>query len=126
MNGAIRMSTIRSHRYRSVKEYASPYEEPRVFAKGETVRWERRESNWSGWLWCTSSSGTEAWVPEAWLEIRGDSGSLLHDYTAKELSVRSGDVLVALLEESGWIWARKTTGEEGWVPLDHLEQVSEP
>ena len=107
-------------RYRAVKSYESPYEDGVEFGKGERLRYERRESDWPGWLWCTSPAGSEAWVPESWVTLDGETCVLVRDYAARELSLKRGDVVRTRLEESGWVWA--ACGREGWVPLACLEK----
>jgi len=46
-----------SERYRVVRSYESPYTEPLTLPKGERLRWEPRECEWPGWIWCTTESG---------------------------------------------------------------------
>ena len=41
-----------------------------------------------------------------------------HDYDATELTVRAGEKVEAIREESGWVWCRKEDGREGWLPLE--------
>ena len=67
-------------------------------------------------MWCVADRGAAGWVPEAWL----DAGTLLRDYTARELTVRAGEVVTAAFTESGWAWGTNATGGSGWVPLRHL------
>jgi hypothetical protein len=109
-------------RYQAVKSYESPYEDGVEFGKGERLRYERRESDWPGWLWCTSRAGSEAWVPEPGVTLDGENCVLVRDYAARELSLKLGDVVRTRLEESGWVWAAAASGREGWVPLACLEK----
>jgi hypothetical protein len=109
--------------FRVVKEHQGISLSPLSGQKGERLGWERRESEWPGWLWCTHSSGRCGWVPESWLELADETAVLLRDYSATELSVAPGQVLFASLFESGWAWATNEDGEEGWVPLDNLERM---
>lgn len=109
-------------KYRVTKAYKSPYERTIRFRKGEILRFERRKTEWSGWLWCTSGSGECAWVPEAWVELGAATCVMTRDYTARELSVQEGEEVRATLAESGWVWASTPSGGEGWVPLECLEE----
>ena len=43
------------------------------------------------------------------------------DYSARELTVRSGMIVSGSLIESGWLWATTEEGTTGWVPLNVLE-----
>lgn len=106
--------------YRVEKAYQAVYADPLAARKGERLRFERRASEWAGWLWCTNSAGQSAWVPEAWVVLEGRSCVMQRDYDATELSVESGERIAADLVESGWAWATTESGESGWVPLDNL------
>jgi hypothetical protein len=106
--------------FRVVKPYQTPYAEPLTFQADEKLRFERRASEWEGWIWCTAPSGKAAWVPERWGTLEGKFCILQRDYTATELSVVQGELLTAEAFESGWAWARNERGEWGWVPLTHL------
>jgi hypothetical protein len=109
-----------SERYRLVKSYESPYTEPLTLPKGERLRWEPRECEWPGWIWCTTDSGKGRWVPDNWVEKEGEFCVLQRDYTATELSVEAGETVTVSLVESGWGWATNGSGQSGWVPLEYL------
>ena len=111
------------HTYRVTKPHQSPGPEPWIVRQGERLSFERRETEWPGWIWCTDVSGKSGWVPENWVDIEGDSCVMKRDYVATELSVDVGEVLTPEFEESGWAWATKEGGESGWVPLDHLGRI---
>jgi len=110
-----------SERYRVVRSYESPYTTPLTMRQGERLRWEPRECEWPGWIWCTSAGGASRWVPESWVQKEGESCILQRPYTATELSVEEGETVTVLLMESGWGCAINESGESGWVPLAHLE-----
>jgi len=109
-----------SERYRVLKAYQSPYTAPLTVHEGEWLRWEPRECEWPGWIWCTTELGESRWVPENWVEKEGENCVLQRDYTATELSVEEGETVTVLLVESGWGWAINESGESGWVPSEHL------
>jgi len=92
-----------------------------VASRGEELKYERRPTEWAGWLWCTNAEGRSAWVPEAWVEQEGDRCRLRRDYDSTELSISEGDVLEVELTESGWAWGHDSSGRRGWVPLDAIE-----
>jgi hypothetical protein len=112
--------------FRVVKPYQTPCSEPLIARKGEHLSFERRESEWEGWIWCTSTSGRPGWVPESWVEIQDNFCILKRNYTAAELSVSIGETITADLLESGWAWATSEHGECGWVPLKHLAPAPSP
>ena len=107
--------------YRVIKAHQSPDPDPLIVRKGERLSFERRETEWAGWIWCTSDSGKGTWVPENWVEIEEDSCVMKRDYNATELSVIVGEVLTVEFEESSWAWATNEGGESGWVPLQNLD-----
>ncbi|GAG26280.1 unnamed protein product [marine sediment metagenome] len=84
---------------------------------------QRGETEWPGWIWCTSSSGIGAWVPENWVQIEGDSCVMKRNYNGIELAVDVGEVVIVEFEESGWGWATKESGESGWALVEYLEKA---
>jgi hypothetical protein len=110
--------------FRVIKEHQSSCPSPLVAQKGERLRFERRESEWEGWLWCTSASAKSGWVPESWLHLEDATAVLHRDYNAVELTVAPGEILTSTLLESDWAWATTENGERGWVPLECLVPVS--
>lgn len=107
---------------RVVKPHQPSDPDPLIVRKGARLSFERKETEFAGWIWCTNDSGKRAWVPEHWVDIEGDSCVMKRDYNAIELSVEAGEVLTVEFEESGWAWATKEGGESGWVPLENLER----
>jgi hypothetical protein len=92
--------------------------------KGERLRWEPRECEWPGWIWCTTDAGESRWAPENWVEKEGDHCVLRRDYTATELNVDGGETVTVELVESEWGWAKNEGRQSGWVPLQYLEPIS--
>jgi hypothetical protein len=84
---------------RVIADYASAYTEPLAFSAGERLVTGERKSEWSGWVWCTNQAGKSRWVPEKYVERRGDACVMLRDYEATELSVSIGETLVITGEE---------------------------
>lgn len=104
-----------------VADYHSPYTEPLAFGVGEELTAGERKSEWDGWVWCTNREGKSRWVPEAYVERKGNTCVMLRDYEATELSVRVGEVLtITGKEESGWVWCTNQAGQSGWVPGDNV------
>ena len=108
-------------KYRVKTLYESAYPEALVFKKDERLRFERKHTEWPGWIWCTTDGGESAWVPESWVEIKGGFCVLSQDYNSRELTVRPGDELNVIYKESGWVWVRNNEGEAGWIPADRIE-----
>ena len=102
------------------KSYTSAYPDPITARRGDRLVFERRESEWPGWIWCTTQGNVAGWIPESWVVIDDDHCVMRRDYTAVELTVAQDDGVPVMREESGWAGARTADGREGWLPLDHL------
>jgi hypothetical protein len=87
---------------------------------GDELTCERRPTVYPGWLWCTGPDGAQAWVPEAFLEIQGETARLRRDYLSRELHLATGDRVELLEAAAGWAWIRHPRLGLGWVPLDCL------
>lgn len=109
-----------SSAYRVIAGYDSPYTEPFFLKAGEIVQIGRRDEEWPGWVWCTNSTGASRWVPEAYLD---GNGRVTRDYESTELTVKVGDVVTAVFEESGWLWCINQSDQSGWVPLNILQPI---
>ncbi len=110
---------------RVITAYQTPYPDPIIIRAGEALAIEDRECEWAGWVWCTTQGGKSVWIPEKYVDRRGDKGAARRDYSARELSVAVGEELVMSdQEESSWVWCTNQEGESGWIPLDNVEVVS--
>ena len=110
-------------RIRVIKRYESEVQNSVAMKNGSTILIIRRnEGIYKEWFWCRTDDGTEAFVPEGILEVEGSTATFLKDYESKELTVFEGDVLISIFEMGGWTWARKSSGEEGWIP----DEITEP
>ena len=110
-----------AHIYRVVRAHEPDHANPLVLKKGEIVQFERRRTLWDGWLWCSKTTGESGWIPESWVDVRGDICVVQRDYNALELAVQPGELLDAVGTESGWLLAVSSTGATGWVPLECVE-----
>ncbi|MFZ1948321.1 MAG: methyltransferase domain-containing protein [bacterium] len=108
-------------RYRAKKQHTPDCGMPVVAAEGQRLVFERRPTEYRGWIWCRSESGGAGWIPEAWVRIEGEQCTLLRDYNAAELPLAVGEEVTGALRESGWAWVRNARGDCGWVPDDCLE-----
>lgn len=103
----------------AIKAHQRSYDNPLVLSSGDRVRIIKSEL-WEGqhlWLWCAGPTGTEGWVPEAYLLLDGEAGTSTRDYSTHELTVIEGQRLLVLDEQSGWYWCETAAGERGWVPV---------
>ena len=108
-----------------IKDHKSEFHVPLVARKGEIVEGQEKETEWEGWLFCRHSSGTNGWVPKSYLEETSESGQFqfLRDYNARELTIDRNQEVMLLEEESSWAWVRTPLGEEGWIPMENLQDL---
>jgi hypothetical protein len=109
--------------YLVIKPHRASYKEVLNTPKGSYLKFERRDSEWPGWLWCADKSGLAGWIPESWVTIDGDHCTLLRDYSTAELTVIEGETVSGDTIESGWVWVENCFGESGWVPLECLSPI---
>lgn len=114
--------------YSVIKPHKSNYPNPIIVLKGQTVIiGERYTGNegWDNWIFCYKEDKIlEGWVPSQIIDIQGEHGLILEDYSAKELDVSIGEQLVKEKELNGWFWTKKIpTLEEGWVPKENLKII---
>jgi uncharacterized protein YgiM (DUF1202 family) len=114
---------MKGKKCRVIEDYNSPYTEPLKFTKGEILTIGEKESEWSGWIWCTNKSGESRWVPENYLEIDENTCKILQDYNATELSITVGEELIIENEEAEWFWVTNQQGNSGWVPIKNVEII---
>ncbi|MFN2243327.1 MAG: SH3 domain-containing protein [Anaerolineae bacterium] len=111
--------------YRVIEPYETPFADPLKAKAGGRLRFERKETEWEGWLWCTDASGKSAWVPENWLRFEEGTCVLQRDYSSRELTVSAGELIAVEFVESDWVLGFRENGERGWVPLNHLSPVTQ-
>ncbi len=106
--------------YRVVKPYQSAYPNPIILKQGETVTTSTRQTDWPGWVWCTTASGESRWVPDVYLEQPGRQAVMRCDYNPIELSVQVDELLTVCEQVNGWAWCININHQQGWVPLECL------
>jgi hypothetical protein len=109
---------------RVIADHHAAFPDPLVVRDGEQLAVGDRQTEWHGWLWCTGQDGKGGWVPEGYVERRGDRAALLVDYDATELSVRTGEEVLVGEEVGDWRWCTNHAGQSGWVPVRNLAAVS--
>lgn len=108
---------------RVIVAYQTIYHDPLELQAGETVTLGRRDTQWLGFLWCTNIAGKGGWVPDSYLEVSGEMGVAIRDYTARELTAEAGEELTIQFEESGWFWCANQRGESGWIPAENITLI---
>ncbi|MFW9987779.1 MAG: SH3 domain-containing protein [Candidatus Odinarchaeota archaeon] len=116
---------MKGRKCRVIKKYESPYTVPLLITKGEILSIDEKESEWSGWIWCTNKKGLSRWVPESYLEVKDNIGKVKQDYNATELSVNVGEELFIEEEEAEWYWVTNQQGKSGWVPIKNVKIIKE-
>lgn len=98
---------------------------PLSISAGDTVSVGPRDKSWEGWIWVSTADGRGSYVPEDILEIDGTSANVKAAFSARDLSVKKGEAVTALREVKGWLWCRKSDGEEGWLPEFVLREIAD-
>jgi hypothetical protein len=106
-----------------VEPHVATYAQAIHATAGETVTVGPEDIDFPGWVWCISTSGVSSWVPKAFLEIEGESGKLLREYHAGELTVAVGERLSVVEEESGWYLCETESNQRGWVPIENVRPI---
>jgi len=57
--------------------------------------------------------------------LEGNRGIIKEDYTANELCVVRGEVIIGEKELNGWLFGYKQDNDhtEGWVPLENVKPL---
>lgn len=110
--------------FRVIQNYTRVYDDPIVFERGETITRERPDPEQPGWWWCADKRGKSGWVHESFFEEDDFRFIALADYSALELSANAGEIVDAIDERGGWVWCVNAAGEQGWLPLSHLQRHS--
>lgn len=114
-------------RYAVTGNWAASYADPIRVLAGDILELSGREENWDGhvWLWAGCACGREGWIPDD-LPIRlGKTVVAGADYSAVELTCQEGQIVRGLCQSHGWALCVSPEGVTGWVPLNHLERLSD-
>ncbi len=122
-SAGVKSKAVRQIKYLVVLDYHCAYPDPLILRTGEILKVEEKKCEYGEWLWCTSSEGKSGWVPESYLKRQGDSGTLLCDYDATELTVKAGEEVLAGEKACDWLWCTNSEGKKGWVPKKCLERL---
>lgn len=110
-----------------IRDYDSAFPAPIVIRQGEYAVIGHCDLQWPGWVWVTLRCGQAGWAPQQrFSPISAHEVVCLEDYSAHELTVRTGETLTLLEPLNGWFWAQKTGGETGWVPEECVRLSEQP
>ncbi|MDX1490798.1 MAG: SH3 domain-containing protein [Pseudohongiellaceae bacterium] len=105
-------------KFRVKKEHKSNYSNPIRFEAGDTVLLGELDNEYEGWIRATTPDGNEGWAPVSFVRASDDGrqGTALRSYSAQELNVAPGQLLLVKQELNGWYWCVSNNGDSGWVP----------
>ncbi len=123
-------------RYVVVCKWIESYENPIILKKDERVvinlAIKETDPEWVNWVWCIADNGMTGWVPIQILNVYETLSNerqiavVLEDYSAYELPVNQGEIVVGSRCLNGWVWCRKENStKEGWVPIRCLSRSVE-
>ena len=110
---------------RIIADYKAQYENPIQVASGERVTVGREDEEFPGWVWCTASDGRSGWVPMELIANHEGAAMVVDDYSAKELSVKVGDIVKVKDARRDWLLVEKANNETGWIPASHARPCGE-
>ena len=115
--------------YKVIEDHVSEYPEPICFPAGTLLTVGEKydgPEDWNDWFFCHATGQDGGWVPAQIIELLGpETGIALEDYTARELDVKQGDIVLGSRIMNGWVWCEDPIrSESGWVPLDHLHELA--
>lgn len=122
------MHLMDARAYLVILDHVSEYPEPISFRAGDMLvvgeRYEGPEG-WNDWYFCEVAGCPGGWVPGQVLQWTGRSTAVAReDYTARELEVRAGEVVMGSRTLGGWVWCEPAGGgAAGWVPLANLQEA---
>jgi hypothetical protein len=110
-------------KFEIIEEHRSDNTKPIIIRKGTRVKVGERfncNGNSPNWIYCYSLDGNgEGWTPLQIVEVESEYGTVLEDYSAKELEVQKGEIVEGSMELNGWIWCSKLNElESGWIPKE--------
>jgi hypothetical protein len=109
--------------YRVTQVHKSSFDNFLVAEKGDRVRLGSQDPEMPGWYWCTAQNGVEAWVPESYLELNGDTATFKQSYNSVEHNAQPGELVQFLGETLGWVECLNKEWKYGWLPESKLEKI---
>jgi [ribosomal protein S5]-alanine N-acetyltransferase len=110
-----------------IENYEICYPNPLNLKVGDQIELFEKEvpEKWRGWNWCKDSTGNEGWISESYFMRNSSGAKIVEEYTARELSVKVGKEVELIFEDCGWVWCKKSDGDEGWLPAEVLDGTME-
>ena len=105
-----------------VKEnFRTEFHNPITLCQGEKVIVGDESDEMPNWIFCKKTDNSnEGWVPKHIIKTDNNYGIIVEDYSAKELDIDKGTIVMGIKELYGWLWLKNTvTNEIGWVPMEN-------
>jgi hypothetical protein len=97
-------------------DYEEKDTDPLALQPGDEITTGPADRTWPGWIWATTATGSNGYVPEEVLTPLGDGRfTVTEPFDPTVLTIRRGDALESLRQIHGWHWCRNAAGQEGWV-----------
>jgi hypothetical protein len=113
--------------YIVIESHRTEFPNPLILKQGEKVIiGEKTSINWPNWIFCIKLDGSNrGWVPkQIIMNCDNNHGSIIEDYSAKELDIEKGTIVEGIKELNGWLWLKnKRTNEIGWAPVEKLKKL---
>ncbi len=114
---------------KTIAPHKTKYEKPLILIKGELIKLGERapEKNWRDWIWAENSNKESGWIPIQIVDFSEDktAGIVLENYSAKELNIKTGELVTKIKSINGWTWVkRESDNAEGWIPDETIENNS--
>jgi predicted ArsR family transcriptional regulator len=121
-NGLGSTSPVRRVIARTAHE--TPDRAPLRVSVGDEVHAGNRDNEWPEFVFVTATHGT-GWVPARHLSQPSGPARVQMAYDTTELPTSVNDALDVLAEDlpSGWLWCRSSSGQQGWVPMNTVEDI---
>lgn len=115
------LATMAPAQFRVLADYEVIDPHPLRLEPGSAVQVIKVDMGWPGWVW-VQSGDQSGWIPESFLtDSTGAERSVIRAFDGADLSAGRGDILTALEEAPGWIFATDSSGQTGWFPLFNLK-----
>jgi len=106
---------------KTIAPHKTEYEKPLILIKGELIKLGQRapEENWRDWIWAENRNKESGWIPIQIVDFSEDktAGIVLENYSAKELNIKTGELVTKIKSINGWTWVkRESDNAEGWIP----------
>lgn len=102
------------------ESYEIEFKKPIKIIKGDELHLIKYSKDDPGWVFCRNEIDQEGWVPESAIIIIDEKHIAKHDYSAQELRVQKGEIVLIQNIEYTWAWVTNNKNEHGWVPIKIL------